>query len=393
MLRVAFLVDNTLEYDRRALLEIESLQSLPIQLDVYCNKAAHACDSIDGKTTYIRTFTNEHWEWRNEALLNDVANRIADQAYDVLHCHDHFMLHIGTRVKKKRPQTVLIYESRELFYSYPILYFEGNFINKLKSKVVRWLWVQREKRNAKHIDFLITVNSSLAEKLKRHFGLKREAIVTRNAGKLKSVSDNKLLRRHFNISDDKHLIVYAGVNVYPDSFCIRTFLKQVGNDKRFEVIFIASPNVRRKRLEQIVHNAGVTNVHFYDLVNVESLEQYLAGGDIGLIAAWDKKNLSYWYALDNKMFSYIMAGLPVLSTAQPEYQKVVDQFGVGVCINPESYNAFLDGLQYLMDNHQQLAANCKRARLSLNWEVEKTSFEKLYSELVAKHRANEGRHS
>ena len=47
-----------------------------------------------------------------------------------------------------------------------------------------------------------------------------------------------------------------------------------------------------------------TNIYFHPAVKPAEICSYLSGADVGLVPTWNKHNLSYWYALDNKLFEY-----------------------------------------------------------------------------------------
>lgn len=384
MLRVAVLIDNTLQYDRRALQELETLSQLHIDLTVYCNTLHEKPnnDSLNG-ITLKRVFTDDHWQWKHNRKLVDFANGLVEKRYDVLHCHDHFMLHIGALVKKKRPETILIYESRELFYSYPIHYYSGSALSNFKSRIVRGIWVRREQSDARLVDHLITVNDSIAGLLKKRFNLHNEPVVFRNIGPLRIPERNNLLRNALKIEPTKKIIVYAGYNVYPNALGLESLVQQIANKQDYALVIIATNNARRKHFERTVEQQKISNVFFHDVVPVEQVELYLAGCDVGILCAWDRKNLSYWYALDNKLFTYVMAGLPVLATAQPEYENVVKRFNIGVCVNPEEANGFENALVELEKNADTFRLNAEKARLTLNWENEKQPLVSLYQRLTS----------
>jgi len=57
------------------------------------------------------------------------------------------------------------------------------------------------------------------------------------------------------------------------------------------------------------------------------------GADAGI---WTLPNLSknFYYALPNKIFEYMAAGLPVLAANFPEARKMVEENGIGLCFDP-----------------------------------------------------------
>jgi glycosyltransferase involved in cell wall biosynthesis len=103
---------------------------------------------------------------------------------------------------------------------------------------------------------------------------------------------------------------------------------------------------------------------------VNEIPFYLSSADAGLVPTWNKKDLSYWYALDNKLFEYLVSGIPVLATQQPEYRQIVEKYTIGVCVNPENKNAYLDGFWEILNRKDVFRTNVRKATLELNWEKE-----------------------
>jgi hypothetical protein len=86
-------------------------------------------------------------------------------------------------------------------------------------------------------------------------------------------------------------------------------------------------------------------------------------------------------ALDNKLFSYVMAGLPVLATQQPEYRKAVEEYGVGVCVDADQRDAYWQGFQRIVADYGRFRKQSLLARDSLNWEREERVLVDLYGSL------------
>lgn len=390
MLRVAVLLDNTLKTDRRAVNEIHSLKALPIHVTLYCNAEDDLpAEEQQDNLLIKRIFTPDYWAYSNRYKLAEFAKRLAQENYDVLHCHDQYLLHVGALVKKQKPKTILIYESRELFHSWPVNFARQTFINRLKTYVVRYLEMRREKSNGRYIDYLITVNESIARILENYFALKNKAIVTRNVPRYKELlrKDNTL-RRKYNIPDHDVVIVFIGVNVYRHTNMMENFVQAIAHRPDTHLIIITRRNERRIWFEEFVAKNHIQNIYFHDLIPVDTIEEYISCCDIGLVTSWYKKKLSYWLALDNKLFTYIMSELPLLGTAQPEFEKVILKYDVGVCINPERLENIESGIQELIKNKDRYKANCKIAKRELCWEREQQALLDLYQQLIRRNAKN-----
>ena len=104
----------------------------------------------------------------------------------------------------------------------------------------------------------------------------------------------------------------------------------------------------------------------------ENLINYTAGADIGL-ALIENISLSYYYALPNKLFEYIIAQIPVLVTELPQMEEIVNKYEVGEVLLNDTANELSKVLTKMIiqkDLLQKYKENCKIAAKELNWEVE-----------------------
>jgi hypothetical protein len=56
--------------------------------------------------------------------------------------------------------------------------------------------------------------------------------------------------------------------------------------------------------------------------------------DYGLCLV-ENASLSDYYCLPNKLFEYCFAGVPVLASDFPEIRRLVEQYSLGVCCDPD----------------------------------------------------------
>jgi hypothetical protein len=90
----------------------------------------------------------------------------ADFEYKVLYCNDFRVLDLGDRMKREKPSAILVYDSHEFLQDYHLEFAGG------ESRFTQWkanFWRNWEKRielkNARQVDFVLTVNFSLSAML------------------------------------------------------------------------------------------------------------------------------------------------------------------------------------------------------------------------------------
>jgi glycosyltransferase involved in cell wall biosynthesis len=109
------------------------------------------------------------------------------------------------------------------------------------------------------------------------------------------------------------------------------------------------------------------------------------GADIGI---WSLERLckNFTYALPNKVFEYLAAGIPVMAANFPEVKKLVEDKGVGMCFDPDDPKSIGATLNHLSDNPKlrlEMRRRIPSLLQSLNAEKEWQKIVDLYDGLAA----------
>jgi glycosyltransferase involved in cell wall biosynthesis len=385
---ILFLLDNAYTNDRRVYREATSLAKSGFKVTLICciNNETLREEFING-VRVIRLFDLSIFDIKNKKAIPNFVLQIEELNFDfqLIHANDQTMLEIGTRLKKNNKKRILIYDSHELFSSWPLNVSNYNsFSIFLKSYIVRKLQIRREKRNSKWIDYLITVNVSLADYLRKYFKLSNPALSLRNIPEKVEKTNQKhnILRDKFNIPDTSKILVFIGANIYAKTLNLEQVLDEFSNKKDIALVFICGLNINSKPIQDLVIREEMKNVFFHDKIPPKDIPAYLSSADIGLVPTWNKKDLSYWYALDNKLFEYIQAGIPILATTQPEYKLIVEENKCGICVNPDVKNAYLNGFYQILDNYTMFQQNTIACAEHLNWENEEQKLIDFYNNII-----------
>jgi len=121
----------------------------------------------------------------------------------------------------------------------------------------------------------------------------------------------------------------------------------------------------KKRVNQLNLKEKVI---FTGRVPLEMLSTYTVCADIG-VNLLENKGLNYYYSLPNRIFDYIRAGIPVLTSDFPEIRRIVARYGIGMLV--DKYEP-----QFLADTIKKLSVQGKNkdgfalANAELSWEKE-----------------------
>ncbi len=382
--KIAVLLDNTLTIDRRSKLEIESLCSLDIEVHLFCMKEdGFPQEEIRNNLFIHRCFSSDIFLFRNKKILQIFIQKIGAFNFKILHCHDRIMLRLGTMICEKFPNTKLIYESHELFHEWPLHVSRTGFFIWFKSWIVRKLEIIQEKKDGKKIDYLITVNQSLANILSNYFQIKTPPIITRNIPRLEiNIVKSYYIRENFSIPVSNKILVYIGAHLYRHTKRMEQAIEEIAPMKNISIVIITGKDSHSDWFRNWINENKWGNVFFHPLIPIDQITSVLSGCDVGIVSAWNKKDLSYWLALDNKIFSYIMAEIPILASAQPEYKKIVEGFGVGICVDPDIPGSYANGLKLILSQQENYLDFLQKAKKVLCWENEQIKLLELYQQIL-----------
>lgn len=124
---------------------------------------------------------------------------------------------------------------------------------------------------------------------------------------------------------------------------------------------------------------------FLGRMTPELLRNYTHLADLGV--SFDQNlSLNHYFSLPNKIFEYIHAEIPILTSNLPERKRIVETYQTGVVIDDFSPETISSNINKLIDNKSLVSfykENCKKARLELNWENEEKVIQKIYQPLIS----------
>ncbi|MBV6446078.1 MAG: hypothetical protein IFNCLDLE_02365 [Ignavibacteriaceae bacterium] len=257
---------------------------------------------------------------------------------------------------------ILFYDSRELFR-----YLAGL---SGRQKVQKFL-ARLESRYITNCDKIVVTGEMDAESLIEDYGLPKEKfILLRNLPIHQENIKPFDLRGYYKIPQDATILIYQGVVLRGRGLPILVdTLAEIGGKT---YLVIVGDGDFRGETEQTAKEKGVSDrVIFTGSIPQEKILSYAAGADIGC-ALIENISKSYYYALPNKLFEYIAAGIPVLCSDLPQMKKVVESYEVGRVVNPGNLGEVVVAVAELSDPEVRAAIKEKAlaAAQELNWDNE-----------------------
>ncbi len=265
---------------------------------------------------------------------------------------------VATIAKLKRAK--VYYNSRELY-----AFLGGLRHRPFLQSVVKSV----EKFFITKVDLVLTTGEMDSEFIEKFYGIKN-TLVIRNIPLLQTPSAKIDFRKLYGIADDKLILLYQGVLLEGRGVPIimRTMAELTNT-----VLVILGDGEQKNNFQKLSEQLNISERVFYaGTIGQRELINYTAGGDVGL-SLIENISISYYHALPNKFFEYIMAGLPVLCSDLPQMKKIVEEFQVGESLNAEDENNIVLTLKRWCESPELLKSyrnNCLLASQKLNWQEE-----------------------
>lgn len=287
---------------------------------------------------------------------------------DIYHLHDPELMPIGLKLKKRGKK--VIFDAHE---DLPKQLKSKPYLNPIAKILLSKIMTAYEHYAAKKFDAIITATPYIRSKF-----LKINS-------KSMDINNYPLLDELANSADwthKKNEISYVGgiaqirgIEQVIDAMAFTTdvTLNLVGAFSESAV----EQRVKRKTAWQKVNELG-----FLDRSEVRDK---LASSIAGIVTFLNAPN--HIESQPNKMFEYMSAGIPVISSNFPLWREIIEDNQCGICIDPTEPKAIGRAIQSLVENPQQAKqmgiAGRKAVEQKYNWTVEEQKLFSLYKELLS----------
>lgn len=286
--------------------------------------------------------------------------------YDIYHSNDLNTLPQGFisakwRFKPKK----LIYDSHEVQTS------RTGYNSPIHGKMEAYL--------IKKIDEMIVENNTRAKYNEDLYGFYPHVVHNYPFKQQTSKNEEKVnLHEILGIPKNEKILLYQGG--IQTGRGLDKLIKAVPHFKEGVLVLLGDGKIK-KELQNMVKKMNLEEkVKFHRKVPVGELPKYTRNGYIGF-QVLNNVCFNHYSASSNKLFEYMMAGVPVVACSFPEIQRVVEGDGTGVSVDSHDPVSIADGVNWLLEHPEQyekMKIKSIKASKKYNWEKEKNIFLNLY---------------
>jgi glycosyltransferase involved in cell wall biosynthesis len=177
-----------------------------------------------------------------------------------------------------------------------------------------------------------TVNLSIAQEISKRYGVALFEVILNAPARPAEVGTqtNGLLRAALGLQPDRKVLLFqGGFSPHRNLENIVKAMAQV-RDERVVLVLMGQGELRLE-LAEIAQQLGLlgSRVFFHPFVPQKALLAYTRGADVGIIP-YPHIDLNSYYCTPNKLFEYLVAGIPILANDSPELRRFVGELGVGL---------------------------------------------------------------
>ncbi len=399
MQTVAMIVWNDFKNDARVLKEAQTLQAAGYQVIVHALHTpgvTQEYETLESGVKVVRVMRSPFWNKRqnksqeqSNVNQNPYINKVGIKKFfwiasriwthllllmkmlqakpDVIHAHDVNTLPTAylASIFARAP---LVYDAHEVstgregYHSFrKIVYYTEKFLMP-KAKAT------------------ITTTTTRAKFFARAYHIQRP-IVLQNRPRLTSPQKTNKIRDELNLHENWPIVLYQGG--LQQGRGLERLLDAASKVPNTYFVYIGGG-----RLETLLKDKAKAlhlenKVYFIPTVSLAILPLYTASADMG-VQVLENTCFNHYSTDSNKLFEYIIAGLPIIATHFPEIAKVIRQYDLGMLIPPGNTDALITALRTLSADptvRKHYHHNAASASKNLNWEEQEQALIDLYTKL------------
>jgi glycosyltransferase involved in cell wall biosynthesis len=292
----------------------------------------------------------------------------------IVHAHDLEALPIAAEVKRSL-RIPIVFDAHE---DWPAMEAKQSMVMGILTRVLQRWYIGSA-------DGVITVSDGVAKRLK---GAKGGITIIHNARLVSEISSGEridALRRELGIGASEFVVGYVG-KIW-DNWGYEVALKAMKelNKDGVRLLVVGGPEKQKEKYKGMARDMGISgSCIFTGQVPYKEIGDYLSVIDMGVML-FERDEL-FDIGLPNRLFDYMGAGVPFVTTSLPMIVGVVKKYDCALIIPPSDVQSLVEAIRKLKGDQKlrkELGERARRAfRDDLSWERQEEKLIALYKRLL-----------
>lgn len=297
------------------------------------------------------------------------------EGIDILHSHDMFGLKLGSMIQEEAAAGGRTLPWVHDLHEY-VAGLETGADNDYRAAALRY-----ERRYLHEADELLTVSRALAETVASRYHLEKVPEVVLNAP---TVDHEPLSRRDIrnavNVPNDAPLIVFVGVA--NELRGCDTIVDALTHLDGYHLAFVSQNAFAKDLKKKADAGPAAGRFHLHPYVPSDEVTSFLRTADLGIHGLVHYPNGEV--ALPNKLFEYMHAGLPIISSDVAAMKAFIQENDIGEIYVAGDARACADAVRRAYERKDSLRANITtELKAEYSWERQSRKIVESYQRLAA----------
>jgi len=370
--RICHITLNPVEQERRVLNEIQSGNALNYKnWIITCGSPGQNKKEITQEYDLFRIKTYNFQTGPLKFIIFNIRLFLflLFKPLDIIHCHDLWPLPAAAFLALLK-NTALVYDAHEYYAGLKILE---------DRPVKRFVWLFFEWLAIPVVDMLLTVSIPLGTLFKKRYPQLKKVEIIRNLPLPEKPDINKV--PDIECKNNEKTIFYHGH--FKPGRGLEPLIKSMKFINNAQLLLVGGGELKEYLINLVAENKLENKIRFREYIQNELLISYAAQADIGTVL-FESSSINYSYALPNKFFEYIMAGLPVLASNIETLEQYILKYDIGKTVEPSDPKLIASVLNEMLANQANLykwKKNSFSAAKELNWDVESDKMIQIYQDV------------